>query len=153
MSDFRKLSKSMLASPQLTLDDVESARAEGVSLIVNNRPEGESADQTPGPAIEAAARAAGMSYKAIPIGQGGFGESEVRAMCDALESANGKVLAYCRSGTRSTLLWALARSSSGEDPDEIAAAAAEAGYDVGPVRSVMDTLASRSRHEADHQLQ
>jgi uncharacterized protein (TIGR01244 family) len=145
MSDFRRLSNTVLASPQITLDDIESARIEGVRLIVNNRPEGESDDQTPGPAIEAAARAAGMSYAAIPIGHAGFGEAQVRAMADALAGAEGKVLAYCRSGTRSTLLWALARCAEGDDPSTVAAAAADAGYDVAPVRAAMDALASRSR--------
>jgi uncharacterized protein (TIGR01244 family) len=145
MSDFRRLSESVRASPQITLDDVENARAEGVRMIVNNRPEGEAEDQTPGPAIEAAARAAGMGYRAIPIGQQGFSEPDVQAMCDALAEADGKMLAYCRSGTRSTLLWALAQSASGQDPDEIAAAAASAGYDVASIRATMNTLADRSR--------
>jgi uncharacterized protein (TIGR01244 family) len=144
MSDFRKLSESMLASPQITLDDIESARSQGVRLIVNNRPEGESDDQTPGPAIEAAARAAGIAYTAIPIGHQGFGEADVHAMRDALGQAEGKVLAYCRSGTRSTLLWALAQAASGRNPEAIAAAAAAAGYDVAPVRPAMDALASRA---------
>lgn len=145
MSDFRRLSETMLASPQLTLADIDSAQAEGVRLIVNNRPEGEAGDQTPGPAIEAAARAAGIGYTAIPIGQGGFGEAQVRAMADALAGTEGQVLAYCRSGTRSTLLWALTQAAAGEDPDALAAAAAAAGYDVAPVRSAMEALASRSR--------
>jgi uncharacterized protein (TIGR01244 family) len=144
MSDFRRLSDTMLASPQLTLDDIARARAEGVGLIVNNRPEGEAEDQTPGPAIEAAARAAGMAYTAIPIGHQGFSEPDVQAMSDALAGAGGKVLAYCRSGTRSTLLWALAQAAEGRDPDEIAAAAAGAGYDVGPIRAAMDALSQRS---------
>jgi uncharacterized protein (TIGR01244 family) len=145
MSDFRKLSETVLASPQLTLADVENARAEGVRLIVNNRPEGEAEDQTPGPAIAAAAKAAGMDYTAIPIGREGYGEAQVRAMCEALAGADGKVLAYCRSGTRSTLLWALAQAMAGEDPDTIVAAAAAAGYDVAPVRPAVDALAARSR--------
>jgi uncharacterized protein (TIGR01244 family) len=145
MSDFRKLSETMLASPQLTLADVENARAEGVRLIVNNRPEGEAEDQTPGSAIAAAAKAAGLDYTAIPIGREGYGEAQVRAMCEALAGADGKVLAYCRSGTRSTLLWALAQAMAGEDPDTIVAAAAAAGYDVAPVRPAVDALAARSR--------
>jgi uncharacterized protein (TIGR01244 family) len=145
MSDFRKLSETVLASPQLTLADVENARAEGVRLIVNNRPEGEAEDQTPGSAIAAAAKAAGLDYTAIPIGREGYGEAQVRAMCEALAGADGKVLAYCRSGTRSTLLWALAQAMAGEDPDTIVAAAAAAGYDVAPVRPAVDALAARSR--------
>jgi uncharacterized protein (TIGR01244 family) len=144
MSDFRELSENVLASPQLTPADIGRARDEGVRLIVNNRPEGEAEDQTPGSAIEAAARAAGLDYTAIPIGRDGFGEAQVRAMREALDRAEGKVLAYCRTGTRSTLLWALAEAASGADPEAIAAAAAAAGYDVAPVRTAMDALAARS---------
>jgi uncharacterized protein (TIGR01244 family) len=65
-------------------------------------------------------------------------------MAAALEGASGPVLAYCRSGTRSTLLWALAEASKGADPDELAAAAARAGYDVSPIRTLIDMLAARA---------
>lgn len=145
MSDFRQLSDSVLASPQIELADIEAAKALGVTLVINNRPEGESEDQTPGPQIEAAAIAAGLDYCAIPITHAGFSETQVRAMADALAGAEGKVLAYCRSGTRSTLLWALAQAMDGNDADEVTAAAAAAGYDVGPVRAVMDALSARAR--------
>jgi uncharacterized protein (TIGR01244 family) len=140
MSDFRKLSDTMYASPHIGLDDVEAARGMGISLIVNNRPEGESDDQAAGPEIEAAARAAGIDYLAIPITHAGFSHPQVAAMAEALEGAQGPVLGYCRSGTRSTLLWGLARASRGEDPDALAAAAAAAGYDLRPVRPAMDAL-------------
>jgi uncharacterized protein (TIGR01244 family) len=145
MSDFRKLSDSVLASPQITLDDVARAQTMGVGMIVNNRPEGEAADQTPGAAIETAARAAGMAYRAIPISPGAFGEAQVREMIEALGEANGKVLAYCRTGTRSTLLWALAQAALGAAPEAIAAAAADAGYDVAPVWPAMTALAKNAQ--------
>ena len=143
MSDFREVTDGFLASPQIGLDDVREAQARGVSLIINNRPEGESDDQVPGPQIEAAARAAGMDYRAIPVSHAGFSEDQVDAMATALEAAGGPVLAYCRSGTRSTLLWALAQASQGADPNEIAAHAAGAGYDVTPIRALIDMLAAR----------
>lgn len=145
MSDFRRLSPTMLAAPQIAPADVAEAKAMGVTLVVNNRPEGESDDQTPGAEIEAAARAAGIDYLAIPITHAGFSHPQVEALAVALERAGGPVLAYCRSGTRSTLLWALARASMGGDPQEITVAAAAAGYDVGPVRPAMDALAARAR--------
>lgn len=135
----------MLAAPQIGVADIEEARALGVRLIVNNRPEGESDDQTPGPEIEAAAREAGIDYLAIPVTQAGFSHPQVAKLADALEGADGPVLAYCRSGTRSTLLWALARASLGEHPEALAGAAAAAGYDVGPVRPAMDALAAQAR--------
>ena len=145
MNDFRKLSDTMLASPQIGLADVAAAKALGVTLIVNNRPEGESDDQVPGAEIEAAAREAGIDYLAIPITHSGFSHPQVAALADALARTTGPVLGYCRSGTRSTLLWALARASMGDDPEAIAAAAAHAGYDVGPVRPAIDALAAQSR--------
>jgi uncharacterized protein (TIGR01244 family) len=140
---FRRLSDQVLASPQITLDDVATAAAQGVTLIVNNRPEGEGEDQTPGAEIEAAAAAAGIGYVAIPVTHAGFSEWQVEAMADALAGASGPVLAYCRSGTRSTLLWALAEASRGAEPERLAAQAAQAGYDIGPVRPLLDMLAAR----------
>jgi uncharacterized protein (TIGR01244 family) len=142
MSQFRRLSGTMLASPQISVADIVAARDEGVTLIVNNRPEGESADQTPGAEIEAAARAAGIGYLAIPIGHAGFSHPQVQKLAEALAKEKGQVLGYCRSGTRSTLLWALAQASRGEDPEALTAAAASAGYDVSPVRPAMDALAA-----------
>ncbi|HEY8605015.1 TIGR01244 family sulfur transferase [Tsuneonella suprasediminis] len=141
MAQFRRLSDTMLASPQISVADVSDALAQSVTLIINNRPEGESDDQVPGPQIEAAARAAGIDYVAIPITHSGFSAPQVDAMAEALARASGQVLGYCRSGTRSTLLWALAQAKAGESPDAIAAAAADAGYDVSPIRSAMDALA------------
>ena len=142
MSQFRRLSETMLASPQITVADVAAAKELGVTLIVNNRPEGESDDQTPGAEIEAAARAAGIDYLAIPVGHSGFSHPQVVRLAEAIGGSGGTVLGYCRSGTRSTLLWALARSNMGDDPEALAAAAAQAGYNVAPVRPAMDALAA-----------
>ena len=142
MSQFRRLSDTMLASPQITVADVAIAKDQGVTLIVNNRPEGEGDDQTPGADIEAAARAAEIDYLAIPITHAGFSHPQVAKLAEALDRATGPVLGYCRSGTRSTLLWALAQASRGEEPEALSAAAASAGYDVSPVRPAMDALAA-----------
>ena len=145
MSQFRKLSDQFYASPQITPQEVSEAAAMGIALIVNNRPDGEAADQPPGSDIEAATRAAGMDYLAIPIGGSGFSEPQVEALQDALASAQGPVLGYCRSGTRSTLLWSLAQARGGAEPDAIAEAAAAGGYDVSPVRPAMDMFAARAK--------
>ena len=153
MSDFREVTDTFWASPQITLDDVDEAAARGIALIINNRPEGEAEDQTPGPEIGRAAAAAGIEYRAIPVTHAGFSEQQVRDMCDALDGAPGPVLAYCRSGTRSTLLWSLARVNSGADPDEVASAAARAGYDVAPIRPLLDMLAARGLHYRQPQKQ
>jgi uncharacterized protein (TIGR01244 family) len=141
---FRKLTEDILVAPQIDVAAVAEAKAQGVTLIINNRPEGESDDQVPGAEIEAAARAAGMDYVAIPITHSGFSQPQVEAMVAALESADGRVLAYCRSGTRSTLLWSLAEASQGGDPDALTNIAAKAGYDLSPVRPLMDMLKAQA---------
>ncbi len=142
---FHKLTDSVYASPQIGVDEVAEARALGVALIVNNRPEGESDDQTPGEEIESAARAAGIADVAIPVTHSGFTEPQVTAMREALDRAGeAPVLAYCRSGTRSTLLWALAEASAGADPQALAEAAAGAGYDLAPVKPLLDMLAAKA---------
>ena len=139
---FRQLSDQVYASPQIGLEEVAEAARAGFGLIVNNRPEGESDDQVPGSVIEAAARDAGLGYVAIPVTHAGFSEAQVRAMAEALGTTDKPVLAYCRSGTRSTLLWALARASQGADPQELALAAASAGYDLAPIRALIDMLSA-----------
>ena len=87
MSDFRQLTANFWASPQIGLDDVAEAKAHGIAMIVNNRPEDEAPDQVPGAAIEAAAQFAGMDYRAIPVSHAGFSEEQVRAMTAAIEQA------------------------------------------------------------------
>jgi len=141
---FRSITIDIMVAPQISVDAVAEAKAAGVALIINNRPEGESDDQIPGADIEAAARAAGMEYIAIPITHSGFSQPQVMAMVAALQGAKGKILAYCRSGTRSTLLWALAESAQGGDPDALTNMAAKAGYDVSPVRPLMDMLKAQA---------
>ena len=141
---FRSITTDIMVAPQISVDAVAEAKAAGVALIINNRPEGESDDQVPGADIEAAARAVGMDYVAIPITHSGFSQPQVMAMVAALQAAQGKILAYCRSGTRSTLLWALAESAQGGDPDALTNMAAKAGYDVSPVRALMDMLKAQA---------
>jgi uncharacterized protein (TIGR01244 family) len=140
---FRKVTDGIFASPQIGIADIGEAAAMGITLVINNRPEGESDDQTPGPEIEAAARAAGLDYLAIPVTHAGFSEGQVAAMAEAVAKSAGPVLAFCRSGTRSTLLWALAQASQGGDPETIAAQAAGAGYDIASIRPLVDMLAAK----------
>lgn len=140
---FRQVTDHLHVSPQISVEDVARAKELGVTMIINNRPEGEEAGQPTGESIEAAAQAAGIGYAAVPVAHGGFAPWQLDGMAAALEQAGeGGVLAYCRSGTRSTLLWALTRARAGDNPDALAEKAAAAGYDLAPVRQIMDTLAA-----------
>ena len=140
---FRRLDDGISVSPQITPEQVGDAAAEGVTLIINNRPDGEEDGQPAGAEIEAAAAAAGLAYRAIPVTQAGFSANQIEAMNAALDAAGGPVLAYCRSGTRSTYLWSLAQATRGASPDALAAKAADAGYDLAPIRPMLDALSAR----------
>ena len=131
---FRRLDDAVSVYGQLLPAEVAEAKAQGFTTIVNNRPDGEEAGQPGGTAIREAAEAAGLAYHAIPIGHGGFSGESVAAMAQVLGAADGPVLAFCRSGTRSTFLWALARASMGDGGDTLAEKAAGAGYDLAPIR-------------------
>jgi uncharacterized protein (TIGR01244 family) len=134
---FRKIDDSISVSPQISVEDVRAAADQGFTMIINNRPEQEEPGQPSGEEIREAARAAGLAYVAIPITHGGFSANQVDAMRDALENAGGPVLAYCRSGTRSTFVWALAKGADGEDAEVLVKKAAQAGYDISPIKPLL----------------
>ena len=134
---FRKLDDSISVAGQIAPEDVAAAAKQGFVAIVNNRPEGEEFGQPDGAAIAAAAADAGLGYTAIPVDHSGFNEAQVAAMREALAAADGPVLAFCRSGTRSTFLWALARSRMGDDAATLTAKAAAQGYDLTPLRAML----------------
>ncbi len=102
-------------------------KAAGFVAIVNNRPDDEEAGQPGGDAIRAAAEDHGLAYTAIPVTHAGFSHPQLDAMAAALAEANGPVLAYCRSGTRSCNLWALAGAKAGADPAALVARGGSGG--------------------------
>ena len=131
MTHFRTVTDTFSVSPQISLDDVAAAAAQGFTLVINNRPDGESPDQPTSAQIEAAAKAAGLDYLYAPV-MGRPGPAQVEAVREAVAAASGKTLAYCRSGTRSIYTWALGQASA-VDPDTLLRQGAAAGYDLSPV--------------------
>jgi uncharacterized protein (TIGR01244 family) len=127
--DLRRINDRVSVSPQISPDDVAALKAAGFTTIVNNRPDGEAPDQPDGAEIRAAAESAGLVYYDIPLGRDGVSQDMIDATKEALEASSGRVLCYCRSGTRSTTLWALSQAGS-LPAGEIIAAAGQAGYDV-----------------------
>lgn len=127
--DVKRINDHVSVSPQISPDDFPALKALGFTAVINNRPDGESPDQPSSAVMQAAAETAGLSYHFIPLGRDGVSPQMVDAETEALEGSAGPVLAFCRSGTRSTTLWAL--SQAGKMPaHEIVAAAAHAGYDM-----------------------
>jgi uncharacterized protein (TIGR01244 family) len=138
----RRIDDNISVAPQIAPEDLAMLARQGFGFVVNNRPDEEEAGQPGGDSVRAAAEAAGLGYAAIPIGHAGFSAAQVEAMAKVLDEAKGPVLAFCRSGTRSCNLWALAEASRGGDPETLIAKAAGAGYDISGLRPMLDALSA-----------
>jgi len=132
----RQLDEKVLVSGQIHPDEVAALVGEGITMLVNNRPDGEEPGQPLGVEIEEAARAVGLDYRAIPIIRG-IGPADAEAMQEAIKSAGGKLLAFCRTGTRSSLAWALAKNDEGMPREEIEARLRCAGVDPTPIAHLL----------------
>ena len=133
----RPLDDKTLIAGQISPQEVPELRRHGVTMIVNNRPDGEDEGQPTSADIERAAEQAGIAYRHVPIRRG-IGPADVDAMQDAIkECSEGKMLAFCRSGYRSALAWAVARAEDGVPRDELERYADEAGIDLGPVSHLL----------------
>ncbi|MDT8760387.1 TIGR01244 family sulfur transferase [Sphingomonas psychrotolerans] len=144
MTQLRRIDETISVAPQIVPEDLPQLAEQGFTLVINNRPDEEEIGQPSSAAIQTAAEAAGLGYVAIPTTMGGMSSKQVEAMADALAGARGPVLAFCRSGTRSCNLWALAEASRGGDPAALTAKAAGAGYDISGIRPLLDALAGRA---------
>ena len=148
--NFTLLGDDFYVSPQIGPADVAAAARAGFGLIVNNRPDGEMPGQPSSAEIEAAARAAGLSYVHIPVDGRGIAMSHISALKKALsEAENKKTLAYCRSGTRSTFVRAYMQAAHGRGAQEIIAEAASAGYDLSGHVEALEMLCASASEKVD----
>ena len=139
---FIALNDDFFISPQIAAADVEIAKAEGVGLIINNRPDGEGPDQPAGAEIAAAAQAAGVSYVAIPVGPAGLSGEHLDAFMTAVAQNDGKkTLGFCKSGMRSLMVRAMAMARAGASADALIEEAAGAGFDISGHRSSLEEIA------------
>lgn len=144
---FKTLTTEFSVCGQLTEDDLARAAAAGFTTIICNRPDGEEAGQPDASAIAAAAAQHGLGFAHIPVTTGNIADADVARMGDVLADANGPVLAYCRSGTRAAMLWALASAGSRPAADILGAASA-AGYDLAGLRARLSVQRSAPKHSA-----
>jgi uncharacterized protein (TIGR01244 family) len=137
MNMAHRLDDKTLVGGQIAPADVAALKADGVTMIVNNRPDGEDVGQPTSAEIEAAARDAGIAYRHVPIVRG-MGPADVEAMRGAIHAAGeGTLFAFCRSGNRSALAWAVAKSEDGMPRDELERCMSEAGFNLGPVAHLL----------------
>jgi uncharacterized protein (TIGR01244 family) len=133
MTDFRKVTDDFSVAPQIGVEDIAAAADQGFTLVINNRPDGEASDQPTSAQMAAAAQAAGVDYVHIPV-RGGPTLEQVEAVEAAIAEANGPVLAFCRSGTRSIVTWSLGQARTGaRERVELVQLGEQAGYDLSNV--------------------
>jgi uncharacterized protein (TIGR01244 family) len=95
-------------APQLSPEHMTAIADHGFKTVINNRPDMEGGpDQPTSAQMQAAAEAAGLNYHYLPVISGAITPEQVTQMASLVEAANGPVLAFCRSGARSTQLWSL----------------------------------------------
>ncbi len=143
----RSVSPDYSVAEQIRISDLGIAAAQGIKTIINNRPDNEGQGQPKSADIAAAAEALGLEYFYIPIQLGTISEENIDDFERAYSSAVGPVLAFCRSGTRSVSVWALAEAKTRE-VDAVLAAALTAGYDLSGMR---DWLTARSERPVNTQ--
>ena len=133
----RQLDDKTLVSGQIAPHEVAGLAEQGVTMLVNNRPDFEEPGQPLAAEIEEAAAQAGIAYRFVPIIRG-IGPADVEAMQQARsEAGDGKFLAFCRSGTRSALAAALAKREEGASREDIERCLTEAGVDPGPIAHLL----------------
>ena len=130
MADIRKVTEDFSVAPQLTPDEIGAVARLGFVKLINNRPDGEVPGQPTNAEMQASARAAGIDYVHIPFA-GRPSPEQATAVAAAAEGADGPVLAFCRSGTRSITAWSLGQAQSGKrSRSELIELGAQAGYDL-----------------------
>lgn len=138
--DIRYLTPAFAVAPQIAPEDMATLAAEGFRVVINNRPDAEVPPDLQSEAMRAAAEAAGLTYVGNPVVNGAMTMEMVAQQGEAVAAADGPVFAYCRSGTRSSIVWAL--SQAGHVPTaDLLAAAALGGYDLSGVAGQIDALA------------
>lgn len=141
--DIRALTEDYAVSPQIDLSDIPAIKAAGYTTVIDNRPDAEIPAELRTEEMRKAVEAAGLTFVANPVIGGQLTEDNVTAQRVAREAATGPVLAYCASGNRSSIVWALSEAGR-QSTDDLIATPARFGYNLEPVRGLIDMLAARA---------
>jgi len=136
----RQITETYFVSPQIEVDDLPTIAAAGIKTVICNRPDEEVPPSHQAAALKAAVEAAGLKFVLMPVTHTTMTSDLVAAQHAAIADTEGPVLAYCASGTRSSIVWAL--GAVGEmSVDDILAATQAAGYDLGGMRPTLEAMA------------
>lgn len=142
--DVRQISDRYYVAPQLESHEMRAAADAGFVAVICNRPDEEVPETKQTAAMRKSAEAAGLAFHNLPLTHQTFTPDNVRRQREIVESAEGPVLAYCASGTRSTIAWALGQAGS-LSIDQILNAARNGGYDLSALRPTLEAAAGTVR--------
>lgn len=146
MTPLNKLEDGFYAAPQITESDFEAFAAHGIKTIVNNRPDGEEPGQMTAERARALAERHGIEYHHIPMTVPTLGPELIDRFEQVVTSAPRPIVAHCRSGTRSCILWSLTEAGRGaRSVDETLQCAATGGYDLSQMRPMIESYAASRR--------
>lgn len=140
--DIRRITDRYHVSPQIAPEDAAAIRDAGFTRVICNRPDAEVPPDFQAEAVGAAMRAAGLDFAVLPLTHQTMTAENIGRQKMLAEDAPGKVLAYCASGTRSTVAWALGQAGT-QETDAILSAAAAGGYDLSGLRGTLDAMAAK----------
>lgn len=133
MAELVQIDKNTFVAGQIQPDDLEDIAASGIKVIVNNRPDAESfVGQPTAKVLEAEATRLGIAFVNLPFTAATLTPEHAATFAEILKDADGPILAYCRSGNRSAMLWAAANVALGAPLDAVMEQALDAGYDLRP---------------------
>ncbi len=142
--DLRPITETYSVSPQMEPTDMAALAEMGVTTVICNRPDGENPGPLQAAAMQEAAEAAGLHFVFNPITGGAMTLQNVEEQAEAMAAADGAVVAYCASGNRSSIVWALGQAGN-LSTDEILAATQAAGYDLSGLRPQLDAMAAQAK--------
>jgi uncharacterized protein (TIGR01244 family) len=137
--DLRSLTPRYSVSPQISVEDIPALVEAGITLVICNRPDEEVPPSHASETIGTAARQAGLAFEILPLTHQTMTPGNIARQRDLIEQAEGTVLAYCASGTRSSVVWALGQAGS-LSADDILARTAAAGYQLDGLRPTLEQV-------------
>lgn len=137
--DIRKITPDYAVSPQIQPSDLPAIKAAGFTMVINNRPDAEIGPDLQSKAMRTAAEALGLAFVDNPVIGGGWTIANAQAQRAAMDSATGPVFAYCASGNRCSIVWALAEAKN-RPVDELVALPARFGYQLDHLRPMIDAM-------------
>ncbi len=140
--EIRQITPDYAVSPQISPEDVAEIKAAGITTVICNRPDAEIPAEVQSARIRAAVERAGLTFIDNPIIGGALTMDNVTAQGDAIAAATGPVLAYCASGNRSSVVWALAHAGT-RPTDELIGLPARHGYQLEGLRDQIEMLAAQ----------